>query len=89
MSPHIPMQASLALTRSLPAASHVGVDLGAQERTWIHIPTGMALHDVEQFYIRATLDLHGGDRRAAAAALGISLKTLYNRIPVPHKDGRA
>lgn len=60
----------------------------AIERTWIHIPAGMALRDVEQFYMRATLELHGGNRPKAAADLGISVKTLYNRLPVV-SEGKA
>jgi DNA-binding NtrC family response regulator len=44
------------------------------------VRVGLALDDVERRMILATLDHCGGDKRRAAAMLGISLKTLYNRL---------
>jgi DNA-binding NtrC family response regulator len=41
---------------------------------------GSTVADVERHFIIATLDQCGGDKRKAAAILGISLKTLYNRL---------
>jgi len=38
------------------------------------------LAEVEREHIERTLARHGGNKRAAAADLGISLKTLYNRL---------
>lgn len=38
------------------------------------------LHDVEMNYIQLVLLKHDGDKPAAARELGISLKTLYNKI---------
>lgn len=32
-------------------------------------------------YMSAVLEHHKGNRRAAAESLGVSLKTMYNRIP--------
>jgi DNA-binding NtrC family response regulator len=46
----------------------------------VRIPATIA--DVEKRLILATLDRLGGDKRRAADALGISLKTLYNRLNV-------
>jgi DNA-binding NtrC family response regulator len=44
------------------------------------IPVGTSLADVDRKLIFATLDLCGGVKKRAADVLGISLKTLYNRI---------
>lgn len=41
---------------------------------------GRSIADVERDLINATLEQLGGDKKAAAATLGISLKTLYNRL---------
>ena len=41
---------------------------------------GRSIRAVEKDLIMATLEHFGGDKRAAAATLGISLKTLYNRL---------
>jgi DNA-binding NtrC family response regulator len=45
------------------------------------IPEGSpTLRDVEMKYIQAVLEKHHGNKPAAARELGISLKTLYNKI---------
>ena len=49
-----------------PAASRIGV--------------GSTISEAERHLIMATLEHYGGNKRAAAEALGISLKTLYNRL---------
>jgi len=41
---------------------------------------GTALADVEDMLIRATLEAVGGTRHRAATLLGISPKTLYNKL---------
>src|SRR3569833_2021874 len=41
---------------------------------------GTSLYDFENRFILATLDHYNGDKRSAAEALGVSLKTLYNRL---------
>jgi two-component system, NtrC family, response regulator HydG len=46
----------------------------------LHLRVGTSLEDAERRLILATLDQHGGDKRATAEVLGISLKTLYNRL---------
>jgi len=38
------------------------------------------LAEIEREYVLAALDYHGGDKKAAASSLGISLKTIYNRL---------
>jgi two-component system, NtrC family, response regulator HydG len=44
------------------------------------ITVGLPLDDVERIMIQATLEQCGGDKRRTADVLGISLKTLYNRL---------
>ena len=44
------------------------------------IPVGTSLADMDRKLIFATLDLCGGVKKRAADLLGISLKTLYNRL---------
>jgi DNA-binding NtrC family response regulator len=39
-----------------------------------------SLEDVEWAYLEMVLDIHGGDKRAAAETLGVSLKTIYNKL---------
>ncbi len=46
------------------------------------LPVGVTLEEVERRMIMATLDRCAGDKRRAAEMLGISLKTLYNRLNV-------
>ncbi len=44
------------------------------------LPVGISLADAEQKLILATLEHYGRQKERTAAALGISLKTLYNRL---------
>ena len=44
------------------------------------ILVGLPLAEAERRLILATLDAHGGDKKKTAGALGISLRTLYNRL---------
>ncbi len=41
---------------------------------------GRSIADVEKDLVLATLEHYGGDKKKAASSLGISLKTLYNRL---------
>lgn len=41
---------------------------------------GMSIADAEKTLIELTLEAQDGDKRSAAEALGVSLKTLYNRL---------
>ncbi len=44
------------------------------------LQVGRSIRDVERDLIQVTLDHCRGDKRAAATMLGVSLKTLYNRL---------
>jgi DNA-binding NtrC family response regulator len=48
----------------------------------VHVRVGASLEEVEKRVILATLDQLEGDKKSAADMLGISLKTLYNRLKV-------
>jgi DNA-binding NtrC family response regulator len=50
--------------------------------TGLAIPVGCSIADAERELIYATLEHVNGEKAAAAAILGISLKTLYNRLNV-------
>ena len=53
---------------------------GAKSGGDIPIRLGMSLAECERRIIIANLDHNGGDKKQTAAVLGISLKTLYNRL---------
>ncbi|HYQ90068.1 MAG TPA: sigma-54 dependent transcriptional regulator, partial [Candidatus Binatia bacterium] len=44
------------------------------------VQVGTSLAEIERHFILATLERFGGDKRKAAEVLGISLKTIYNRL---------
>jgi DNA-binding NtrC family response regulator len=52
---------------------------GADESD-LNLKVGTSLSDAERRLIMATLNQAGGDKKKAAEILGISLKTLYNRL---------
>ncbi|WYX63580.1 helix-turn-helix domain-containing protein [Achromobacter xylosoxidans] len=52
----------------------------------LSFPVGTALGNAQRDFILATLAHHGGDKRLTAETLGVSLKTLYNRLDVYEKD---
>ncbi|HXQ21728.1 MAG TPA: sigma-54 dependent transcriptional regulator [Candidatus Acidoferrales bacterium] len=55
-------------------------DAAAPAGTSLHLKVGISLEDAERRLIAATLQECGGDKKKAAEVLGISLKTLYNRL---------
>jgi len=61
-----------------PAAGGSGPFEAAQDR--VVLPVGTSLAESERFLIRATLARCGGNKTRAAELLGVSLKTLYNRL---------
>ena len=59
----------------------------AQELSVLQVPVGTNLADVERWMIFATLQKCGGNKTRAAALLGVSLKTLYNRLNAYRAQG--
>ena len=67
------------------ADEHIGLDslpLGVQENAGssLNVKVGTSLGETERRLILATLEDCEGDKKKAAEVLGISLKTLYNRL---------
>ena len=56
---------------------------------YLSVRVGSPLADVERSLIFATLEHYGGHKERTAAALGVSLKTLYNRLKEYSSDGQA
>jgi len=54
---------------------------------YLQFPVGTSIADVERRLIMATLDHHGGNKKKTADVLGVSLKTLYNRLNSYKEDG--
>ena len=53
----------------------------AEIQDWVRtLPIGRSMHEVETRFIIETLRRHGGNRTHAAKTLGISLRTLRNKI---------
>jgi DNA-binding NtrC family response regulator len=46
----------------------------------LRLSVGMSIAEADRRLILATLDELGGNKKKAAEVLGISLKTLYNRL---------
>jgi DNA-binding NtrC family response regulator len=59
----------------------------AHELSVLQVPVGTNLADVERWMIFATLQKCGGNKTRAAALLGVSLKTLYNRLNAYRAQG--
>ncbi len=76
------MQRAFILSDGVIDASALTPVFGAQEsgQTTLAIPVGTSLAEVDRQLIFATLESCGGVKKRAADILGISLKTLYNRL---------
>ena len=53
---------------------------GTEATEYVKLPVGTSLAEAEKVLIYATLELCHGNKTRAASMLGVSLKTLYNRI---------
>lgn len=53
------------------------------------ILAGRSIEEVEREHILSTLKLFGGNKKRTASALGVSLKTLYNRMAAYEEAGLA
>ncbi|QPF74139.1 sigma-54-dependent Fis family transcriptional regulator [Roseateles sp. DAIF2] len=67
------------------AAPSGGADAGAAEL--VSLPIGSSMAEMERALILATLRHYNHHKERAAAVLGISLKTLYNRLKEYAADG--
>jgi two-component system response regulator AtoC len=65
---------------SSPLPSHAPAQPGRNGDPTVSIPPGMPLAQVEKRHIETTLAHFEGDKKRAAEALGMSLKTLYVRL---------
>jgi DNA-binding NtrC family response regulator len=59
------------------------------EAATLRLPLGLALDQVEKEYIVASLQRNGGNKARTAEALGISEKTLYNKLNRYAAEARA
>ena len=67
------------------ALSHVDLRARSRAEDRVEVPIGTSIADMERALITATLARCEGNKRQAAVVLGVSLKTLYNRL---HQYGR-
>ena len=51
-----------------------------ESRSEIVFRPGVTLHQAEKEYILSALNHFGGNKTKAAGALGVTIKTLYNKI---------
>jgi DNA-binding NtrC family response regulator len=63
-----------------PSCLEISSDGRGQLGEGLPVRVGMTIREAERHPILATLEQLGGDKRQAAETLGISLKTLYNRL---------
>lgn len=54
--------------------------MSAVSAEYVQVPVGTSIADMERAMIMATLKRCGGNKTRTAAMLGVSLKTLYNRL---------
>lgn len=52
----------------------------------LNVSVGVTLAEAQRVMILATLEHFQGDKRQAAKTLGVSLKTLYNRLDLYHNQ---
>ena len=71
---------SLSLGRPVAETAAAAAPAGAAAPSGAQFPEGSSLADVERQLILSTLERLSGDKRQTAEVLGISLKTLYNRL---------
>ncbi len=79
----------LEVPGSRPPATGTPDGARATESFAISVPVGTSLDEAERALILATLDAVAGSRAQAARVLGISLKTLYNRLQAYRGPGDA
>ena len=68
------------LEAAVPAAAGAAAAAAAAATPTITVPVGVSLDEADRQLILATLEQCGGVKKWAAEMLGVSLKTLYNRL---------
>lgn len=63
-----------------PVKSLSRIASSGEESTTVAIRVGTSIDDVEKLLITKTLELNQGNKPKTAEILGISLKTLYNKL---------
>ena len=63
--------------------------LSLSEDTESASPSARTLREVEMEHVLRVLDKHGGSKTKAAEELGISLKTMYNKLNQLHDERKA
>jgi len=75
-----PAESEAMSSSSSPVAEIVGSNLTRTQHEAIRLPVGSRLADAERALIESTLRHHSGNKQRAAATLGCSTKTLYNKL---------
>jgi DNA-binding NtrC family response regulator len=74
------VQRGYVLSDDLIELEPAGLPTLEPEGRCLHLPVGMPLTEIEKHVIGSTLELCNGNKRRCAEVLGVSLKTLYNRL---------
>ena len=74
------VQRAFILSEGLVELDVAGLACAKPEGRSLTLPVGLPLADIEKQVIWSTLDLCDGNKRRCAEMLGVSLKTLYNRL---------
>ena len=65
---------------ALPVPVPDGASTSPSDGPRLEVEIGVSVDEVERRLILATLDASDGNKERAASTLGISLKTLYNKL---------
>ncbi len=65
------------------------VNGASPDRQMLELPAGMPLDELVRRHTLTTLERLGGNKRRTARTLGISVKTLYNRLKTYRADGES
>lgn len=82
------VQRAFILADDVVELDFAGLECVAPVGDCLQIPVGTPLAEIERRAIYATLDLCEGNKRRCAEMLGVSLKTLYNRL-AEYQSGEA
>lgn len=75
------MERSVLLSRSqIIEANEIAIEMSADENQQLELTAGMKIHEVEKLLIIKTLEYTNQNRTQAAQLLGISIRTLRNKL---------